>query len=107
MVLNIGRLKKRITVSNPTGTQDETGFSVNTYATAVKVWASVEPLTERELYQAQQAQSEATLKVSMRYNTSTTAESRLVHGSRTLEIVECINSRERGEKLVLLCKEVT
>ena len=105
--MKIGRLNKRVTIQNATAEQDETGFAVNTYATAATVWASIEPLSEHELYQAQQAQSEATIRVGLRHTTHVTSESRLIYGSRTLEVVETINPAEKNERLILLCKEVT
>ena len=109
--MHIGKLRHRLDIQNcatSSGeTQDTFGEPIRTWTTSETVWASVEPLTGRERFQAQQVQPEVTHKVKMRYNTSVNAKSRLLYGSRVLQVEAVMNPEERNAEFEILCKEDT
>lgn len=104
--MRIGKLRHRVELKSVAQTPNTFGEMTDTWSTFATVWASVEPLKGRELLIAQQANSEVTLRVRLRYNSSIDVNDRVVIGSRILEIVSIINPEERDWEQVLLCKEV-
>ena len=105
--MKAGSLRHRVELQKATYAQDGVGEPIETWATYAKRWAAVEPLSGRELLQAQQVNSEATIRVRLRFVSGVTQQQRLLHNSRTLEIVSVIDPQERNAELELLCKEGT
>lgn len=106
--MRIGPLRHRLAIQNSVASQDEYGDdSVRTFSTDETVWGSVEPLSGRELLNAQQVQAETTHRIRIRYTTNATSESRILFKSRTFEIVSLINWLEKNCRLELLCKEIS
>ena len=104
--MRIGPLRHRIAIQSSTPTQGEYGEVSLVWATDATVWASIEPLSGREMVSAQQQHAETTHRIRLRYTTNVTAESRISFDSRTFEIVSLINRKEMNWMLELLCKEV-
>ena len=111
--MRAGKLRHRIEIQTVTTAQSTSGEETRTWPTAetdddlTVVWADVQDLAGRELLLAQQASSEATVRVRLRHlDGITSADCRIVHGDRTLEIVAVIPDG-RGRELELLCKELT
>jgi len=95
-------------VQSASESQGTTGELTKTWATDATVWGSIEPLSARELVQAQQIQSDITHRVTMRYRSdlTVTVEQRILFDStRVFEIISVLNRDERNEQLELLCKE--
>ena len=105
-MMQAGRLRHRITIQTFTTTKDEFGQPVETWDTFDTVWASVEPLTGREYFQAQQTQAEISYRVRIRYLSGVEPTMRVIHGSRTLEILAVLNAEERNREIQLMCREV-
>ncbi|MFH1731833.1 MAG: phage head closure protein [Planctomycetota bacterium] len=103
-----GQLRHRVALQAATSAQDSYGEAIKTWATVKSVWGRVEDLTGRELLLAQQVQSEATVRVTIRYPSGTTLTSanRVVADGRTLEIVSVANPEGGRRELVLMCQEV-
>ncbi|WP_341649387.1 phage head closure protein [Thauera humireducens] len=71
-------------------------------------WASVEPLTGRELFAAQAAQSETTYRLTTRYMAGVDASCRvLLDDGRILGIVAVIDLRNQHRYMQFLCRELT
>jgi SPP1 family predicted phage head-tail adaptor len=104
--MQIGKLRHRVELKSLSQNQNNFGETQDTWTTYTTVWARIEPLRGRELMLAQQANSEVTIRVTIRYNSSVTTKDRVVIGSRVLEIVAVINLDERNIKQELLCKEI-
>lgn len=74
----------------------------------VSAWAAIEPLRGNEFFAAQQVQSEATSKITLRYVAGITPDMRIVHGSRIYEITSPpIDPEERHVELQVMVKETT
>jgi len=79
--MRIGKLNKRITIQERRLAQDATtGDSVPRWIDCCTLWASIEPLSVRNLIAAQAQQSEVTATVTTRYNSGITPEMRVAHG---------------------------
>ena len=103
----IGDLRHRVIIQSSTETADAHGQMIPTWTDEAKVSASVEPLTQRELFQAGQVNSNINHRVLMRHRDGMTTKKRILFGSRTFNIESALNPEERNKELVLLCSEVT
>lgn len=105
--LGAGTLRTRVEVQNRTTARDAYGDALETWGTAATVWAEVVPLSGRELWAAQQAQADATVRVRVRYraDVTVTPRTRLLVGSRILNVSSVINVGGRNRLLELLCVE--
>ena len=103
--MQAGKLRHRVAIQAATDTRTSDGSITRTWATADTVWASVEPLTGRELTEAMKVAGMATLRVTIRYYSGLTTAHRLLFGTRVLEIVNVGNTDERNRTLAVLCTE--
>ena len=103
--MQAGKLRQRIIIEHRSEAANSFGEVIPTWATLTTVWGSVEPLSGKELLEAQQIASETTHRVRIRYYSSLTTEMRFKLGSRYLEIVSILNLKEAGRELEVLCKE--
>lgn len=101
---NIGKLRKRIEIQSNTATADAMGQLIPTWTTLDTRFASIEPLTGRELINAQQVNAEITHKVTLRYYAAN-SKMRVKYGTRLFEIMSVINKEERNIETQLMCKE--
>ena len=65
--MNPGELNKRITILKKDIITDANGFEVESWTEFKTVWAKIKNLNGREFFQAQQIQSKATKKATIRY----------------------------------------
>ena len=104
--MNVGRLNKRVTIQERTTTENEYGEPISTWVdVASDIAAAVEPLQGRELFAAQQVQSEVTIRVRIRYRAGIKAAMRVLYGVRVLDIQSVIDPLEKHAELQLLCAE--
>lgn len=108
--MQTGKLRHRVTIEEPLGTTRDTGGAKKGkdrqgWRPRVKVWAAVEPLNGRELFNAQQVEPVITHRVRLRYIKGITAHMRIKHRKRELNIESVINVDERNRELELLCRE--
>lgn len=104
--MRAGSLRHRVSILHASEGRGTMGDVTSQWQAIGTCWASVEPLSGRELMLAQQIQAEATIRVRMRYRSDVTHQSRILHNQRTLDVVQVINPAERNEELELLCMEV-
>ena len=95
-----------------TGTRDGFGSKPRAPVTVVaNERFSIEPLSGAELIRAQQAQSDVTHRVKMRFRPGITTQhwieypDALTAGVVTLGIISVLNVRGRGRELELMCRE--
>lgn len=103
-----GKLRHRVYIQRATEAANTYGEMVKTWASIYRVWASVEPLTGRELERAQQVSAEATTRVKIRYTDDVTVGDRILFGTydqRVFEINAIVNPDERNVELHLFCSE--
>lgn len=102
--MEAGKLRHRVTVQTATETRDASGEPIRGWADTATVWASIDPVSGREMLAAGQVNAEAVVRVRMRYRALTTAQ-RLKWGSRVFDVVSVNNWNERDHELEVMCRE--
>ena len=106
--MNVGKLRHRVQIQSASGDRP----SNYTWATVATRWASWEPLSGRELMEAQAVRDRATIRVTMRYYSGITPEYRLrllasdgATVRATANILSVINEDTRNATMMCLCEE--
>ena len=100
-----GKLDKRITLQANVPTKNSDGEYVDTYIDVATVWAAVEPLSGNRYFQAQQANSDVSGVVRIRYRADVKPTMRIQYIGRYFKIVSVINPNEAKKELHILYKE--
>ncbi|WP_442965062.1 phage head closure protein [Pseudomonas sp. JS3066] len=103
--MRAGKLRHRITFQARQLGADDFGQPSQSWLEIATVWASVEPISGRELLAAQQVHGETTHRIRCRYLEGITSSARVLFGSRVFDIQTLINSDELGASLEILAKE--
>lgn len=103
--MRLGPLRHRISFEARATGRDEFGQPVEGWTLIAQVWASVEPLSGRELIGGQQVQGEVTHRIRCRYYPGIETADRILFGARPFEVRSLINSREVGASLEILAVE--
>lgn len=108
--MNVGELNQRVIIKALSNTQDsfgDEGTDTEVWTAIATVWASVKPLSGRELIQAQQLHAEVTHQVRIRYRRGITTANKLVYRHRDLHILGKYDEDENQTWLILQCVERT
>ena len=102
----VGAYRHLITIEEATET-NPAGEPVLTWGTYATAWASVVPMSGRELFRADAAQryADVTHRMRMQYIAWVTPKMRVSWDSRVFRIRAVIDEEERTRKLVLYCTE--
>lgn len=99
--------RHRITFQKNTSTRGTTGEVVKVWALYATRRASVEPLSGRELFAAQQVQSETSVRIKVRYDDALAAvdvrDYQITFNSKTYDIESVINQFEANKEIHFLC----
>ena len=106
MVMDIGKLRHRVTLESYEVLKDNIGTEKRTWRQMTTVWASIEPVSGRELIAIGMEKAEVTTKVTIRYRSNIGPHVRIRFGDRIFEVVSTINPEERNILLSLMCKEI-
>ena len=101
----IGKLRHQISLLKPIIVKDALGQEIEKLEVQKTVWASIEPLSGKEYFSAKQINSEATVKITIRYIESLLPHLVVQFGHRIFNIEAIINFEERNKYLQLLCSE--
>lgn len=104
--MQAGRLRKRVRIQTPVDAQNGLGEMIRAWSTVATVWAAVEPLRGREMFDAAQVQAEISHRVQLRYRPGVNTTMRILFGSRVLQIQSVIDVDERRRELQLMCREM-
>lgn len=104
--IEAGKLRHRGTIQQKTETPDSYGELIETWTTLATVWCSVEPISGREFFAAQQVQAEVSARIRIRYRPGITPLMRIKVHNTTYEIVSVIDFEYRHRELQLMCKVV-
>jgi SPP1 family predicted phage head-tail adaptor len=106
-----GDLNRRIAIQQRgAGALDDLNQATLTWATVATVWASIEPLTGRELMAAQGMQSEVSHKIMIRYQPQFAqpklmATMRILYNARTFNIHSSMDEQEKHKTIEFLTSE--
>lgn len=70
------------------------------------LWAAVSPVSGKTFYAAQQAQTEVSHSISVRYRAGLHTSMRIRLGVRIFRIVSILDPEERHEELKIMCWEL-
>lgn len=104
-----GRLNERWTIqaeTSPPENRDQYGQPSDPWQDVTTVWASVSPLSGRELSVARQRSATVTHEVRMRSRAGVTAANRLVNGDRD-RVLNLESVRDDGRHLIIDAVEQT
>jgi SPP1 family predicted phage head-tail adaptor len=105
MSISAGKLRHKVTIQRKVEGQDsETGEPIPAvWAAFTNAWASVEPLSARDLISAKAAQSEAKKRIVIRYRPGILPTMRILHGDRIYDIVgEPLEDRQSGREYLTI-----
>jgi SPP1 family predicted phage head-tail adaptor len=100
-----GKLRHRITIQSKVVSRDTFGAETITWRTEKTVWASIEPISGKEYFLAQQVQSEVTHVIKIRYYEGLRTDWRMLFGSRIFDVKSVINFQEQNVEMILMCRE--
>lgn len=107
--MQAGRLRNKIDIeqlSAASPQQLNTGEPDESWSVYLNdIWASVEPLSGRELFAAQEFHSEVTVRIRIRYRSGVNNRMRVVFGTKYYDIKAVIDPEERHREFHLLCSE--
>ena len=105
--MRAGRLRHQIVILDPIDNTDDRGDAQVTYKPrSYAVPGSIEPLTGRELWYAQQMRADITHKVTMRGAQGVTDRHRLLWSGRYWECGPALSPEERGRELIITAFEI-
>lgn len=98
-------MRHRLTFQRKTKARNSFNELVASYSDFVTVWGSVTPNAGRKFYEAQQASSEVSGEIRIRYRSDIEPTMRITEGTQTFEIVSVANINERDRELLIYYKE--
>ena len=104
MAIDAGRLRHRVSLQRNDFTQDPvTGAIKDGWTEYAKAWASVEPLSARDLIAAQGVQSKVTARMVIRYRADIDPAHRIVHRGTVYRVEGILPDKDSGlEYLTIL-----
>lgn len=105
MGINPGRLNKKISIKKEVSISDGGGGQKTDYELIANTWASINTLSGREFWQAQQMQAEVSHKVTIRYRKEIERTQVVFYGERKFDIQYIFNPEEANLKLEMYCLE--
>jgi SPP1 family predicted phage head-tail adaptor len=102
----MSRLRHKIMIQQVARSPDGSGGRLENWTTFATVFAGVEPLRGKEMYDHQQIQSEITHRIRIRYRSGVTPKMRVSFEGRIFRILSVINIFERDREMQLMCQEV-
>lgn len=106
-MLKAGDLRHRVTIQRPVTTQNtSTGALTFGWAEVKTVWASIQPLSTRELLAAQASQSKVSGRIVIRALSGIDSTMRILHGGKVYNIEGVLPDKDSGlEYLTLVVSE--
>lgn len=103
--MRLGPLRHRVTFQSRKTGRDAFGQPVEGWDDLATVWASVEPISGRELISAGQNLAELTHRIRCRFVAALVAADRMVYDTRAFDLRSVINPMEVGANLEILASE--
>jgi SPP1 family predicted phage head-tail adaptor len=99
-------LKRKITFQKLTTSTNENGFEIEEWQDYKTVWSAVSNLSGREYYQAAAIQAEKTVKFTIRYLDSITADMRILFKDKQYNINSIDNVKYKNKYIEIKALEV-
>lgn len=105
-MIDIGRLKHRITFQQLGQSKDEYGEIVEEWVGIKTVWAEISPVSGQQFFVAKQINSEISHNVYIRYRDDLKPSMRIKFKGRSFEILYIMNVKEENRLMQIYCKEL-
>jgi len=99
-------MRHRIEIQQAVKLSDGMGGFTETWGPVCTVWASMRQESGKELVNADKVQATRRVLYGIRYRTDIAANMRILHGSRTLNIIAVLDPAGTFERLDLIAEEV-
>ena len=103
--MRAGRLRHRLVLQSKTYTANAYGEQVVTWSDETTVWGAIEPLSGKEFFAQAEIQSEARVRIVIRYNASIDTTWRVKSGGLYYDIVEVINHDMCDRMITIMARE--
>jgi len=103
--MNAGDLRHSIIIQIPQRVKNSIGEWYDSWTTWATVYAAIEPLSGKRYMEGKQANSDVTGIVRIRYRAGVIPTMRLLYGSRILQIVSIVDSKEKHEEIQIYYRE--
>lgn len=103
--MKAGDFRHRIIIQIPQRSKNTMGEWIDTFTTWQTVWAAIEPLAGSRLFQAQQANSEVTGIVRIRYLRGLLPTMRLSYEGRIFTIMSIVQPKETRNEIQIYYME--
>ena len=98
-----GKLKHRITIQERSKSQDATtGEEIKTWINFATPWASIEPLSVKDLIAAQGVKSEMTARMKIRYMDGITPDMRILYRDKLYNIHGVLPDAKSGREYLTI-----
>lgn len=104
--MDFGKLRHVIEIQEHTETRGPNRQIVRDWRPVTQWWASIDPLSGRELQFAQQVHADARVRIRMRPYEGLSPKHRIKFGERLYNILDVRDFDERGEIAEAMCVEV-
>ena len=102
-----GKLRELVKLQNPVGAVSTDGQKTFTYASSEVVWASVRNVSQRQTTEGDiQGAGAENYQVRIRYRSGVSYDTRILYGTKVLQVVGIENVAERNRELRLQCELV-
>ncbi|WP_273845725.1 phage head closure protein [Halalkalibacter alkalisediminis] len=105
MTMNSGKLNRRISIKEEKKIKDIGGGQTTQPLPIADTWASINTLTGREFWQAQQMEAEVSHKITIRYRKGIKRSQVVFYNERKFDIEYIFNRDEANKFLELYCLE--
>lgn len=105
-MLAAGDLDRRVTILNPTSSQNGAGETVTAYADGATVWAQVRQASALESIRNGDTTAQAGYAIRIRWREGVSEANRLRYDGRVLETSKVIEGWERRVELQIVAHEV-
>lgn len=106
--ISVGKLNKKVLIQSKAKTPDGQGGFSKSWSTISggDAWGMIETITGKEVFTAQQLNSQVSHKVTVRYNSAVDADQTVVFESRRFKIEWIRDIQEEHKFLELYCLEL-
>lgn len=100
--MRAGLLRQRVALQAPQKSRNGMGEQIVTWQTVATIWASVQPLSGRELTSLRAELADVTARIRIRYRSGIMPEMRIVHGSAVYNIASIVDVDELRREIEIL-----
>ena len=100
--MRAGRLRHRLVLQSKSEARDAYGATIITWSTEDTVWGAIEPLSGNEYFAQDQIQSEAKVRIVIRYHATISTEWRVSHNGLYYDIQDVLNHDTRNRQITLM-----